>query len=125
MFSRGGFLADDGKFLFGTLLGVDFSDTHLPGQIADLRLAISRHIITREVCFGPRWFTKERLSARGASRKRKVAAYDCRSRRRTRATGDGRKLIRAGTFRVMSLLRLVICSRWPETFRGVPGPAVR
>src|ERR1700730_17289890 len=35
--------ADDGEFIFTTLLGVDFGDAHLLGQGTSLRLAIPRH----------------------------------------------------------------------------------
>src|SRR5579859_564876 len=42
-FGGGCFLADDGQLFLRTLLGEDFGNTHLLGEVANLRLAISRY----------------------------------------------------------------------------------
>src|ERR1700730_978445 len=99
-FGGGCFLLDDGKLFFRTLLGVDFGDAYLLGEVAHLRLAISRHDHhAREVML------RSQVAHEGAAlRARRVPKAQGRRvalvnhHHALESTSDRRKLIGAGNF---------------------------
>ena len=92
--------ADDGEFFFRTLLRVDFGDAHLLGEVAHLRLAISRHdhhalelVLRAQMLHEGAALRARRIpKAQG----RRVALVN--HHHAFESTGDRRKLIGAGNF---------------------------